>query len=421
MGRRRRVAIVGSGISGLIAARTLHPRHAITVYEAAGAPGGHARTVALPGGIGVDTGFIVFNERTYPGFTTLLRELGVASQPGDMSFSVSCRRCGIEYSSRGLAGLFAHPSQVFRPTLYRIATDVLRFNAWARQGAASLIDENATIGDLQAQGRFGPDFFRHYLLPMSSAIWSAAACDAVRLPLAFLLRFFDNHGLLQVRGQPPWRTVTGGSRRYVEALIRPFEDRVRLHAAVDRLRRDGGGVEVHTRDMGWERYDEAVVATHADQALALIEQPDDEEREALGAIPYRRNVATLHTDSRVLPRAAAAWASWNTQVEDCGDRRAPLRMTYHMNRLQRLPDGTDYLVTLNDEDRIDAARVLARHVYEHPVYSTAGLGARKALRAMNGRRRTFYCGAYLGNGFHEDGLRAGVEVGEAIDRRQEAA
>ena len=153
------------------------------------------------------------------------------------------------------------------------------------RGAASLIDENATIGDLQAQGRFGPDFFRHYLLPMSSAIWSAAACDAVRLPLAFLLEFFDNHGLLQVRGQPPWRTVTGGSRRYVEALIRPFEDRVRLHAAVDRLRRDGGGVEVHTRDMGWERYDEAVVATHADQALALIEQPDDEEREALGAIP----------------------------------------------------------------------------------------------------------------------------------------
>ena len=421
MGRRRRVAIVGSGISGLIAARTLHPRHAITVYEAAGAPGGHARTVALPGGIGVDTGFIVFNERTYPGFTTLLRELGVASQPGDMSFSVSCRRCGIEYSSRGLAGLFAHPSQVFRPTLYRIASDVLRFNAWARQSAASLIDENATIGDLQAQGRFGPDFFRHYLLPMSSAIWSAAACDAVRLPLAFLLRFFDNHGLLQVRGQPPWRTVTGGSRRYVEALIRPFEDRVRLHAAVDRLRRDGGGVEVHTRDMGWERYDEAVVATHADQALALIEQPDDAEREALGAIPYRRNVATLHTDSRVLPRAAAAWASWNTHVEDCGDRRAPLRMTYHMNRLQRLPHGTDYLVTLNDEDRIDAARVLARHVYEHPVYSTAGLGARKALRAMNGRRRTFYCGAYLGNGFHEDGLRAGVEVGEAIDRRQETA
>ena len=329
--------------------------------------------------------------------------------------------CGIEYSSRGLAGLFAHPSQVFRPTLYRIASDVLRFNAWARQGAASLIDENATIGDLQAQGRFGPDFFRHYLLPMSSAIWSAAACDAVRLPLAFLLEFFDNHGLLQVRGQPPWRTVTGGSRRYVEALIRPFEDRVRLQAAVDRVGRDGGGVEVHTRDMGWERYDEAVVATHADQALALIEQPDDEEREALGAIPYPRNVATLHTDSRVLPRAAAAWASWNTHVEDCGDRRAPLRMTYHMNRLQRLPDGTDYLVTLNDEDRIDAARVLARHVYEDPVYSTAGLGARKALRAMNGRRRTFYCGAYLGNGFHEDGLRAGVEVGKAIDRRQEAA
>ena len=173
--------------------------------------------------------------------------------------------------------------------------------------------------------------------------------------------------------------------------------------------------------MGWERYDDAVIATHADQALALLEQPDDEERDALGAIPYRRNVAILHTDSRVLPRAPAAWASWNTQVEDCRDRRAPLRMTYHMNRLQRLPERPTYLVTLNDEERIDPARVLARHVYEHPVYSTAGLRARTALRTMNGRRRTFYCGAYLGNGFHEDGVRAGAEVGKAIDRRQEAA
>ena len=421
MGRRRRVAIVGSGVSGLVAARTLHPQHEITVYEAASTPGGHARTVALPGGIGIDTGFIVFNERTYPGFTALLRELGVASQPSEMSFSVSCRRCGIEYSSRGLTGLFAHPGQVFMPALYRMAADVLRFNAWARRSARTLNERITTVGDLQAEGRFGSDFFRHYLLPMSSAIWSAAACDAVRLPLAFLLTFFDNHGLLQVRGQPPWRTVTGGSRRYVDALIRPFRDRVRLHAPVDQVRRDGRGIELHTRDMGWERYDDAVVATHADQALALIEKPDEEEREALGAIPYRRNVATLHTDSRVLPRAAAAWASWNTQVEDCRDPRAPLRMTYYMNRLQRLPHGSNYLVTLNDEARIDPVRVLARHVYEHPIYSTAGLRARTALRAMNGRRRTFYCGAYLGNGFHEDGVRAGLEVCQAIDRRQEAA
>ena len=421
MDRTRRVAIVGSGISGLVAARTLHPRHEITVYEAAGVPGGHARTVALPGDIGVDTGFIVFNERTYPGFTALLRELGVASQPGDMSFSVSCRRCGIEYSSRGLTGLFARPAQVFRPALYRMAADVLRFNAWARRVAATPNDDDTTIGELQAEGRFGRDFFRHYLLPMSSAIWSAAAHDVVRLPLAFLLTFFANHGLLQIRNQPPWCTVTGGSRRYVDALIRPFRDRVRLRAPVDRVRRGSGGIEIHTQDMGWERYDDAVVATHADQALALIEQPADEEREALGAIPYRRNVAILHTDSSVLPRAAAAWASWNTQVEDCADHRAPLRMTYHMNRLQRLPDTPTWCVTLNDEQRIDPARVLARHVYDHPVYSTDGLRARAALRAMNGRRRTFYCGAYLGNGFHEDGVRAGLAVSEAIDRRREAA
>lgn len=418
---RRRIAVVGGGVSGLVAARALHARHDVTVYEAAGAPGGHARTVAVPGGIGVDTGFIVFNERTYPGFTTLLRELDVASQPSDMSFSVSCRRCGIEYSSRGLTGLFARPAQVFRPTVYRLATDILRFNAWARSVSATPGDPATTIGDLQAQGRFGRDFFRHYLLPMSSAIWSADSQDALRLPLAFLLTFFANHGLLQLHGQPAWRTVTGGSRRYVEALVRSFRHRLRLNAPVGRIRRDAGGVDVHTQDMGWERYDAVVIATHADQALALNEQPTDEERKALGAIPYRRNVAVLHTDRRVLPRAAAAWASWNTQVDDCTYHRAPLRMTYHMNRLQRLPDDPSYCVTLNDEERIDPALVLARHAYEHPVYTTAGLRARDTLRAMNGRRRTFYCGAYLGNGFHEDGVRAGLAVGRAIDRRPEAA
>ena len=379
------------------------------------------RTVSLPGGSGVDTGFIVFNERNYPDFTALLRELGVASQPSDMSFSVSCRRCGIEYSSRGLTGLFAHPTQALRPAVYRMAADVFRFNAWARRIVAAPKDEEATIGDLQAQDRFGSDFFRHYLLPMSSAIWSAPAQDALDLPLAFLLTFFANHGLLQVRGQPQWRTVTGGSRRYVEALVRPFRHRLRLCARVDRVRRDADGIEIHTPDMGWERYDHAVLATHADQALALVQQPADEERQALRAIPYRRNVAVLHTDSTLLPRAAAAWASWNTRVEDCTDHRAPLRMSYHMNRLQRLPDGEHYLVTLNDEERIDPTRVLARHVYDHPVYSASGLRARIALRAINGRRRTYYCGAYLGNGFHEDGVRAGREAAEAIDRRQEAA
>ena len=237
---RRRIAIVGGGVSGLIAARTLHAGHDITVYEAADAPGGHARTVTVPGGLAVDTGFIVFNERTYPRFAELLRELGVPSQPGDMSFGVSCRRCGIEYSSRGLAGLFARRAQILRPAVHRMAIDVLRFNAWGRRAAARPGDDE-TIGDLLTAGRFGRDFFRHYLLPMSSAIWSAGADDAHRLPLRFLLTFFANHGLLQVRGQPRWRTVTGGSRRYVEALVRPFRERLRLRAAVGRIRRHAGG------------------------------------------------------------------------------------------------------------------------------------------------------------------------------------
>ncbi len=418
---RRRIAIVGGGVSGLVAARTLQAGHDITVYEAADAPGGHARTVTVPGGSAVDTGFIVFNERTYPRFTELLRELGVASQPGDMSFGVSCRRCGIEYSSRGLAGLFARRVQVVRPAVHRMAVDVLRFNAWGRRAAARPGDDDETIGDLLAAGRFGRDFFRHYLLPMSSAIWSAGADDAHRLPLRFLLTFFANHGLLQVRGQPPWRTVTGGSRRYVEALVRPFRDRLRLGAAVGRIRRHAGGVEVHTSGMGWEPYDDVVIAAHADQALALFEQPAEEERAALGAVAYRRNVAVLHTDARILPRARDAWASWNAHVEDCLDSGANLRMTYHMNRLQRLPERPTWCVTLNDEARLDPSKVVARHVYDHPVYTTRALRAREAIRTLSGRRRTHYCGAYLGNGFHEDGVRAGLAVGEAIRRRRETS
>ena len=338
-----------------------------------------------------------------------------------MSFGVSCRRCGIEYSSRGLAGLFARQKQLISPAVYRMAADVLRFNAWGRRAAARPGDDGGTIGDLLAEGRFGRGFFRHYLLPMSSAIWSAAADDAYRLPLRFLLTFFANHGLLQVRGQPPWRTVTGGSRRYVEALVRPFSDRLRLGAPVGRIRRHAGGVEVHTREMGWEPYDDVVIAAHADQALTLLEQPAEEERAARGAIPYRRNVAVLHTDARVLPRAPSAWASWNAQVEDCENHGTPLRMTYHMNRLQRLPESPTWCVTLNAEARIDPSKIVARHVYHHPVYTVAGLRAREAIRAMNGRRATFYCGAYLGNGFHEDGVRAGFAAGAAVDRRREAS
>ena len=418
-----RVAIVGSGVAGLVAARELHATHDITLFEQHDYLGGHAHTVVVRDGdrdLALDTGFIVFNTQTYPLFSRLLQELGVASQPSEMSFGVGCRACGIEYSSRGLQGLCARPTQALRPRFLRMAVDIVRFNRWARAQTDCPRLETRTLGDLRRDRVYGPDLFSHYLTPMAGAIWSSTGVDVDAIPLDFLLRFYRNHGLLQARNHPQWRTVTGGSRRYVEALSQPFLDRVRLRTPVLAVRRLVDHVEVRTAD-GWEPFDRVVLASHSDQALRVLEDPTSAEGDALSAIPYRRNEAVLHTDDHVLSTASAARASWNCHLDDCAQNSAPLRMTYYLNRLQRLRTTTAYCVTLNDDGRIAPDRVLARMVYAHPLYTVDGLEARRRLQALSGQQRTVFCGAYLGNGFHEDGVRSGMEAAQVVAARQEAA
>lgn len=420
-----RIAVVGSGVAGLVAASELHPEHEVTVFERNDYLGGHARTHVVDDRrtgrtLALDTGFLVFNEPNYPLFSRLLARLGVASQPADMSFGVRCARCGVEYSSRGLRGLFARPVQALSPAFHRMAVDIVRFNRWARDRRRRL--GGMSVADLRRARLFGDALFRHYLVPMAAAIWSSPAADIGRLPLGFLVDFFDNHGLLQIAGHPPWRTVVGGSRSYVDALVRPFADRVRVASPVRGVRRRPDGVTVRTDAGGAESFDRIVIATHTDQALALLDDADETERRALSALPYQRNVVVLHTDPRQLPRAPSARAAWNYRAADCRNGSSPVAITYSLNRLQRLDTETAYCVTLNPPDGaegIDPEAVIARLSYSHPVYAPRGLAGRRMLAAVNGRRRTSYCGAWLGNGFHEDGVRAGLEAARTVREARE--
>jgi predicted NAD/FAD-binding protein len=407
-----KIAIVGAGVSGLTAAHLLHQAHDVTVFEAGGHAGGHANTLSVHEGsraLAIDTGFIVYNERTYPLFTRLLASLGVATQSTQMSFSVTCDGCGLSYSGKGIAGLLARPSNIARPAYLRLLADVVRFNRWASTVPLASVDPGATLSDAVTRQGFSDYFSRHYLVPMTSAIWSASSVEAERFPLAPFLAFFRNHGLLQVRNQPPWRTIIGGSREYVKALIAPFGERIRLHAAVGRIRREAMGVDVQWSG-GRGTFDRVVVATHSDQALAMLDAPAPAERAALEAIPYAANEAILHTDAGVLPPRRAAWAAWNYHLPACQGSSEPLRMTYYMNALQRLDSTQTYCVTLNSSKGIDPARILARIPYHHPVYAVSGIEARRRLREVSGHGGVHYCGAYLGNGFHEDGVRSAHEA-----------
>ncbi len=419
-----KIAIVGSGISGLTAAHHLATEHDVSLFEKDHRPGGHSNTISvLDEGqpLELDTGFIVYNERTYPNFTKLLAELGVATQPSEMSFSASCRGCDVEYSGSGLRGLFANPRDFFRPSHHRMLLDILRFN---REGAASLEDpdlQTMTIGQYLESREYSQTFIRHYALPMGGAIWSADLATFEEFPVLYFLRFFHNHGLLTVNDHPEWRTVTGGSRRYVEAITRRLDERLRLSTPVRSIRRTPTHVELALEDGSRHAFDRVVLATHANQALRLLADPSDIERRALGAIRYQPNEAMLHTDERLLPRRRAAWASWNVHLVDCGRRGAPLTMTYSLNHLQRVPTKRRYCVTLNDPGRIAPELAIERIDYDHPVYTHATLEAQQAIRASNGVRGTYYCGAYLGYGFHEDGVRSALDAVREIAERRAAA
>jgi predicted NAD/FAD-binding protein len=393
-----RIAVIGAGVSGLVAAHRLKDEHDVRVLEAAGRAGGHSNTVEVDG-LGVDTGFIVLNDRNYPAFTALLAELGVATQPSDMSFGVS-DGARFEYAAHSASGLYANPRHLVSPRFQRMVGEYVRFNRAARELLAGGADPSLTRW--LRDERFSQTFIDRLIVPQAAAVWSADPAQMWSFPARFLVEFFDNHGMLGLRGRPQWRTVTGGSQTYVRAITRELD--VRLDTPVERVERHGDHVEVDGED-----YDAVVIAAHADQALALLADPTDAEREVLGAIPYQPNRAVLHSDRSLMPRRRRAWASWNFHLD-------PPSVTYWMNRLQALETATDYFVTLNRPVR----NAIAAFDYVHPVFTSAGRAAQRRHAELN-TGRTAFAGAYWGWGFHEDGVRSGLRAAQAVDRVAVAA
>ena len=412
-GVQMRIAIVGTGVSGLVAAHKLHREHEIVVYEAAGRLGGHSNTVRVETEDGpheIDTGFIVFNDRNYPNFEALLEELGVAGQRSHMGFSVSDGRGKFEYSGTPW-GLFARPANLLSPSFLGMLREWRRFN----REAQALIGMNGTAPSLglwlEQQG-FSKLFIERLIVPQASAVWSADPEQMWSFPASFMAEFFDNHGMYSLRDRPRWRTVSGGSRSYVEAISAPWRDRVRLRSPVRRIERLSDRVRIEADGFDPEDFDEVVIATHSDQALALLGDPSEREREILGAIPYQRNEAVLHTDTSLMPRRRAAWSSWNFHLAE--EPATGSTVTYWMNNLQRLRAERNYLVTLNRGGEIDPAKVLRRFEYDHPMYTAAGVAAQARHGEISGFDRTHYCGAYWGWGFHEDGVVSALRVCERL-------
>ncbi|WP_326695151.1 NAD(P)/FAD-dependent oxidoreductase [Streptomyces sp. NBC_01766] len=416
--QRRRTAVVGSGIAGLTAAHVLRRAHEVSLYEADDRLGGHAHTHDLASADGrvyqVDSGFIVHNERTYPLLLRLFAELGVTTQESEMSMSVRCEGCGLEYAgARGLPGLLAQPRNLFRARYLRMLAEVPRFHRRARQVlAAPGSAGRLTLGEFLARGDFSPYFVSHFMTPLVSAVWSCDPTTALGHPAVPLFRFLAHHGMLAVTGSPTWRTVTGGSRTYVE---RVGKELTALHTStpVRSVRRTEDGVELTTDGGSTARYDSVVIAVHPDQALRILADPTARETELLGAFRYSRNPTLLHTDTSVLPRSPGARASWNYLMPQCSSGADRVQVSYDMNRLQRLDAPETYLVTLNGSDLIDEAQVLDRMVYEHPVQTVESVAAQRLLPELNGPV-TAYAGAYHGAGFHEDGCRSGAEAAAAL-------
>ncbi|REK05533.1 MAG: FAD-dependent oxidoreductase [Planctomycetota bacterium] len=405
-----RIAIVGSGISGLTAAYLLGGRHDVTLFEAGKRLGGHTNTIEVEhGGLrhALDTGFIVYNERTYPNFSRLLAELDVQTQASDMSFSVRSDRTGWEYCGSSLSGLFAQRRNVARPAFYGMLRDILRFNRCAPRVLADE-DDTLTLGDYVKLERFGRAFVDHYLIPMGAAIWSAPPERMREFPVRYFVQFCQNHGLLSLANRPQWRTVCGGAARYIEAMCRRRQMDVRLASPVRRLLRRNDGVTLVSGTDRAESFDHVIVAAHADQAIKLLADPSHEEREVLGAFEYQRNEALLHTDTSTLPRRKRAWASWNYHVP--ATARFPVSVTYWLNRLQRIAAPEQFCLTLNDSGTVHQDRVLKRITYHHPLYTSHAVAAQGRWAEISGQRRTHYCGAYWGYGFHEDGVNSAMAV-----------
>ncbi len=412
-----RVAVIGSGISGLGAAWLLDRKHDVHLFEARERLGGHAHTVELEAGgrrLALDTGFLVFNRENYPNLTRLFDHLGVDSQETDMSFAVRCERCDLEYSGTGVGSLFAQKRNLVRPSYYRMLADIGRFNSMGRRALSEGTVRDRTLGQFLTDGGFGRELGAHYLIPMAAALWSSGTGVIEDFPMQSLLRFFDTHGLLQVKDRIKWRTVTGGSRNYVKAVTQGFEERIHLETPVKGIARTADGPRLFFHDDSSELFDRVVIAAHADQALGMLCDPSRDELELLSKWRYSRNDTWLHTDASQLPRRRAAWASWNYVQPDCRRAGESASVSYYLNQLQQLDVDADYIVTLNPAHPPAPDKVVNRMTYLHPIFTDDAVQTQGELHKLNGPRGTFFCGAYFGYGFHEDGLRSAVQVADAF-------
>jgi uncharacterized protein len=412
-----RVAVVGSGVAGLTAAYIVSRNHAVTLFEKDERFGGHANTISVAGRtgqVGLDTGFIVHNERTYPHLMRLFRELGVATQDSDMSFGVRCEECGLEYAgARGLAGIAARPSKLASPDYLRMLLEVKRFHRQARLLLRDASAETLTLGDFLDRGRYSEYFHDHFILPLTGAIWSCGPGQIRSFPARYLIRFFANHGMLTVKRAPTWRTVCGGSHVYVRAVVERLGEALTATPVVA-VERDGDGVTLTDGDGKGRRFDRVVIATHPDQALRLLADPTPSEQRVLSNFAYSSNETVLHTDGSLLPHSRGARASWNYLLETCTTTNPMVAVTYHLNRLQALDEPTPYCVTLNQSRRVAPGSEISRIVYEHPVYTLDSLAAQRQLPTLSGVNNTAFCGAYHGWGFHEDGCVSGVRAARAL-------
>lgn len=404
-----KIAIVGSGISGLTCGWLLHRRHDVHIFEAADYIGGHTHTVdfELEGRqYSVDTGFIVCNDRTYPNFLTLIDHLDVSRTPSPMGFSVCCDATNLEYCGSGLSGLFAQKRNLIRPQFLRMVSDILRFNREGSRDADQVADD-ITVGQYLDRHHYSDWFTKYYLLPMGAAIWSCPTGTFRSFPIRFILEFYRHHGLLSLTNRPTWYVIDGGSKRYIEALTGPFRERIRLNSPVQSVHRDSDRVVVYS-DGGPEEFDEVIFACHSDQALKLLHVPTSDERRILGAFPYQSNEAVLHTDTAVLPRRRSVWSSWNYRIRPDADDCATL--TYDMNQLQHIDSEHQFCVSLNDVDDIDRSRIIGKYRYAHPVFTVDRRRMQQRHAEVIRTNRTSFCGAYWGNGFHEDGVSSGLAV-----------